>query len=166
MKATRSSKPAPKSKALPALKTTISRILVPVDFSDYSKAAVRYAQEFAAKFDAQIVLAHVVEQMVYPGDWMYPPLAGSEFAVEKKERLLEKLKELTAGASVKVKHIVKVGRAWHELLEIAKTEKVDLIIIATHGYTGLKHVFLGSVAEKVVRHSSCAVLTVRPGADE
>jgi universal stress protein A len=153
--ARRASKPAP-------IRTAVSRILVPVDFSEHSETALRYALGFAAKFDAELTLVHIVEQTVYPGDWMYPPLATSDFAVEKREQLLGKLQELSAGAKVKAKHVVRIGRAWQEVIEIAKEERSDLIVIATHGYTGLKHVLLGSVAEKIVRHAPCPVLTVRP----
>jgi universal stress protein A len=157
-----STKKARRPATLPPLPLKMSRILVPVDFSEHSQAALRYALAFAAKFDAAVTLVHIVEQTVYPGDWMYPPLATSDFAVEKREQLLGKLQELTAGADVSAKHIVRIGRAWQEVIEIAKDEKCDLIIIATHGYTGLKHVLLGSVAEKIVRHAPCPVLSVRP----
>jgi universal stress protein A len=100
--------------------------------------------------------------MVYPGDWMYPPLPATDFAAEKREQVVEKLRDLTRGTDVKASHVVRLGRAWQEVAEIAKEKKSDLIILATHGYTGLKHVLLGSVAEKIVRHAPCPVLTVRP----
>jgi nucleotide-binding universal stress UspA family protein len=99
---------------------------------------------------------------VYPGDWMYPPLAVSDFATEKREQMIERLQSLDAGSGVKTQHIVRLGRAWQEVIEIAREQKSDLIILATHGYTGLKHVLLGSVAEKIVRHAPCPVLSVRP----
>lgn len=139
----------------------IKRILVPVDFSEHSQNAVRYAVGFAKQFRADLILVHIVEQMVYPGDWMYPPLAVSDFATEKREQITERLKQLGSEAGVKAKSIVRLGRAWQEVTEIAKEEKADLLVIATHGYTGLKHVLLGSVAEKIVRHAHCPVLTVR-----
>ncbi len=140
----------------------IRRVLVPVDFSDHSQNALRYAVAFASQFGAELILVHIVEQMVYPGDWMYPPLASSDFATEKREQILERLKQLSAGVGVKARQIVRLGRAWQEVVEIAKEQKADILIIATHGYTGLKHVLLGSVAEKIVRHAPCPVLTVRP----
>jgi nucleotide-binding universal stress UspA family protein len=144
------------------LQFQISRILVPVDFSEHSHKALRYALAFAAQFDAEVSLVHIVEQMVYPGDWMYPPLAVSDFATEKREQITERLRALSSGSGVKTKQIVRLGRAWQEVIEIAREQKCDLIILATHGYTGLKHVLLGSVAEKIVRHAPCPVLTVRP----
>ena len=148
--------------ALAPLQFKIQRILVPVDFSDHSQKALRYALGFAAQFGAEITLVHIVEQMVYPGDWMYPPLAATDFAAEKREQVIQKLRDLTRGTDIKAGHVVRLGRAWQEVAEIAKEKKSDLIILATHGYTGLKHVLLGSVAEKIVRHAPCPVLTVRP----
>ena len=140
----------------------IGRILVPVDFSEHSQKALRYALAFASQFGAEVALVHVVEQMVYPGDWMYPPLAVTDFAMEKREQVIARLRALDAGSGVKTQHVVRLGRAWQEVVEIAKEMKSDLIILATHGYTGLKHALLGSVAEKIVRHAPCPVLSVHP----
>ena len=140
----------------------IGRILVPVDFSEHSQKALRYALAFATQFDAEVTLVHIVEQMVYPGDWMYPPLAVTDFASEKREQILTRMRALDAGSGVKTKHVVRLGRAWQEVIEIARETKADLIILATHGYTGIKHVLLGSVAEKIMRHAPCPVLSVRP----
>lgn len=140
----------------------IGKILVPIDFSEHSQKALRYALAFAAQFGAEVTLVHIVEQMVYPGDWMYPPLAVSDFATEKREQMIDRLRTLDAGSGIKTHHMVRLGRAWQEVTEIAREQKSDLIILATHGYTGLKHVLLGSVAEKIVRHAPCPVLSVRP----
>jgi universal stress protein A len=148
--------------ALAPLQFKIGRILVPVDFSECAQTALRYALGLAAQFEAELTLAHVVEQIVYPGDWMYPPLALSDFATEKRDQVLDRMKSLVKDPGVNVRHIVRVGRAWQEVIELAKENKTDLIVLATHGYTGLKHVLLGSVAEKIVRHAPCPVLTVRP----
>jgi universal stress protein A len=148
--------------AMAPLQFHIGKILVPVDFSEHSQKALRYALAFATQFDAEVTLVHIVEQMVYPGDWMYPPLAVTDFATEKREQMIERLSALDAGSGVKTQHIVRLGRAWQEVVEIAREQKIDMIILATHGYTGLKHVLLGSVAEKIVRHAPCPVLSVRP----
>ena len=160
-KAGRKKATAPAS-AMAPLQIHIGKILVPVDFSEHSQKALRYALAFATQFDAEVVLVHIVEQMVYPGDWMYPPLAVTDFAAEKREQMIERLRSLDAGSGVKTQHMVRLGRAWQEVTEIARELKTDLIILATHGYTGLKHVLLGSVAEKIVRHAPCPVLSVRP----
>lgn len=148
--------------ALAPLQFKIGTILVPVDFSECGQTAVRYALGMAAQFEAEVTLVHVVEQIIYPGDWMYPPLAMSDFAAEKREQVLEKMKGLVKDPSAKVNYVVRVGRAWQEVTEMAKETNADLLVIATHGYTGLKHVLLGSVAEKIIRHAPCPVLTVRP----
>ena len=148
--------------AMAPLQFHIGKILVPVDFSEHSQKALRYALAFATQFGAEVTLVHIVEQMVYPGDWMYPPLAVTDFATEKREQMIDRLRSLDAGSGVKTHHIVRLGRAWQEVIEIARETTADLIILATHGYTGLKHVLLGSVAEKIVRHAPCPVLSVRP----
>ena len=148
--------------AMAPMQFQIKRILVPVDFSEHSQKALRYALAFAAQFVAEVALVHIVEQMVYPGDWMYPPLAVTDFATEKREQVLARLRALDQGSGVKTQHVVRLGRAWQEVIEIAREMKSDMIIVATHGYTGLKHVLLGSVAEKIMRHAPCPVLSVRP----
>jgi nucleotide-binding universal stress UspA family protein len=137
------------------------RIIVPLDFSEHSVKAFQKALDFAQQFDAELILVHIVEQIIYPGDWSYPPLAMSDFAAEKRDEVASKLKGLTAGSGVRAQEIVRLGRAWQEVVEIAKEKRADLVVIATHGYTGLRHVLLGSVAEKIVRHAPCPVLTVR-----
>jgi nucleotide-binding universal stress UspA family protein len=138
-----------------------ARILVPVDFSEHSLKAFQKAVAFARQFGSELILTHIVEQIIYPGDWMYPPLAMSDFASEKREEIAGRLKALAAESGVRSQQIVRIGRAWQEIVEIAKERKADLLILATHGYTGLKHALLGSVAEKIVRHAPCPVLTVR-----
>jgi nucleotide-binding universal stress UspA family protein len=160
-KAGRKKASAPASLMTPA-QFRIGRILVPIDFSEHSQKALRYALAFAQQFDAEVTLVHIVEQMVYPGDWMYPPLAVTDFATEKREEMIARLQALDAGSGVKTQHIVRLGRAWQEIIEVADEMKCNMLILATHGYTGLKHVLLGSVAEKVIRHAPCPVLTVRP----
>lgn len=160
-KAGRKAATAPASAMVP-LQFHIRKILVPIDFSEHAQKALRYALAFATQFDAEVTLVHIVEQMVYPGDWMYPPLAVTDFAAEKREQMLERLRSLDAGSGVKTHHVVRLGRAWQEVTEIAREQQTDMIILATHGYTGLKHVLLGSVAEKIVRHAPCPVLSVRP----
>ncbi|MEI7820653.1 MAG: universal stress protein [Verrucomicrobiota bacterium] len=160
-KAGRKKASAPVSLMTPA-QFHIRRILVPIDFSEHSQKALRYALAFARQFEAEVMLVHIVEQMVYPGDWMYPPLAATDFEAEKREKMISRLQALDAGSGIRTKHIVRLGRAWQEVIEIAQEMKCDMIILATHGYTGLKHALLGSVAEKIVRHAPCPVLTVRP----
>lgn len=149
-----------RSKAAPAV--AVKRILVPVDFSEPSMKALPYALALARQFRAELFLVHIVEQIVYPGDWMIPPFPSGDFASESREQLIEKLRNSCEGDTAKVTPIVRFGRAWQEVVAIAREQECDMIVLATHGYTGLRHVLLGSVAEKIVRHAPCPVLTVRP----
>ena len=140
----------------------LRRILVPVDFSEPSLKALPYAISLAKQFKGELVLVHIVEQIVYPGDWMIPPFPTGDFATESREQLIEKLRNTCRGSGVNVTPMVRFGRAWQEVIDIAAEQQCDMIVMATHGYTGLKHVLLGSVAEKIVRHAPCPVLTLRP----
>jgi len=139
----------------------IKRILVPVDFSVHSIKALEAALSLARTFDANVTLVHIVEQIIYPGDWMYPPIAMTDFAAEQRAQISAKLKALAERSNVITHEVVRLGRAWQEVVEVAKERKADLIVLATHGYTGLRHVLLGSVAEKILRHAPCPVLSIR-----
>jgi universal stress protein A len=147
----------------------LRRILVPIDFSACSRRALLYALSFARQFGAQLLLVHVVEPMIVPENLLMAvpelPEAGGNLLGEAQERLAQ-LARKEIPAEVKFDTVVRVGRPYQELIEAAKAGDVDLIVIATHGYTGLKHVFLGSTAERVVRHASCPVLTVREAEPE
>jgi len=138
----------------------LKKIMIPVDFSEHSMKALHYAKAFAKQYKAKLLVVHVVEQMVYPGDWMYPPITVTEWAGEKRHEVLKKLGHFTKKAGIEAELMVRLGRAWQEIIEAAKEQECDLLITSTHGYTGLKHALLGSVAEKVIRHAPCPVLTV------
>jgi universal stress protein A len=150
---------APAAAMLPK-QVKISRILVPVDFSEFSRKALSYAFGMAAQFGAEVTLVHVVEPFIYPTEWMLP-LPQTDFVAARKA-ILEEMKALAAKFPTTGEPIVVEGRPSQEIVRIAKARNVDLIIIGTHGYSGLKHVLIGSVAEHVVRQAPCPVLTVRP----
>lgn len=142
----------------------LQRILVPVDFSDTAKKSLQYAVPFAIAFDAEVVLVHVMQPYSLPPEIGYlpPELAVTEQDLVNTAR--ERLEELCAceigtrtGSQVKVR----VGVPWHEIVSAADEAGADLIILSTHGRTGLKHALMGSVAERVVRHAPCPVLVVR-----
>jgi nucleotide-binding universal stress UspA family protein len=146
----------------------LKHILVPTDFSDFSKYALNYAITFAQTFEAKITLLHVTPQ----GELDAIRQVSTYFEADALEQLLKKRKaedqkqldefitpELKKG--IKVESIHTVGIPSEEITEMAKQKEVDLIIIATHGRSGLPHVVLGSVAEKVVRKAPCPVLTIR-----
>jgi universal stress protein A len=142
----------------------IRQILAPTDFSECSKQAVACAYEFAQAFGAKLVLLHVIEEL--PSYIGFIPPGGAAMLIKDLERqghldLARVLPEADA-AEVEVTRQVVVGSPSHEIVKVAAAEKVDLIVIATHGRTGLSHLVMGSVAERVVRTAPCPVMTVRP----
>lgn len=142
----------------------IQQILVPTDFSECSQKAVEYAIAFAKQFGASLTLLHVLEPVAYPvgSDYMLGEVQNldAKFQDEAHERLMDLTRSVVA-PDIPAVPMVRIGSAWQEITEIARDRDIDLIIIGTHGYTGLKHLVLGSTAEKVVRHAPCPVLTVR-----
>ncbi len=146
------------------MELTIKKILVPIDFSDYSKSALRYSVNFAKSFNASITLIYVVEPIIYPPDFSMGQIAIPTVNTEWDERAkeeLDKLAKTEIPAELKVKTLIKTGKPFIEIIETAKEEDSDLIIIATHGHTGVEHILFGSTAEKVVRKAPCPVLTLR-----
>ena len=146
------------------METTINKVLVPIDFSDYSKSALRYAVNFAKSFNAEIILIYVVEPVIYPPDFSMGQIAMPSINTEWDDRAKDELQKLAKSeiiGAVKVKTIIKTGKPFVEIIETAKEENVDLIIIATHGHSGVEHILFGSTAEKVVRKAPCPVLTLR-----
>ncbi|MEI6341298.1 MAG: universal stress protein [Verrucomicrobiota bacterium] len=141
----------------------LRKILVPVDFSQPSRKAVHYARMFAEQFAAAIVLVHVVEPMTYPPDFAVVPLLPPDVEEARMRELQRQLDAIAkgVGGGIAVAAKVFVGRPWQGVVEEAKASGADLIVVSTHGYTGLKHALLGSVAEKIVRHAPCPVLVVR-----
>jgi len=137
-------------------------ILVPVDLSEPSKRALRYAFALAQQFGAKLILLYAVEPVATP-DFAYHPLMKEpdEIAAAAEENLKKLCVQEGIDSSWVEKVVVRSGVAHGEITEAAKSLKADLIVIATHGHTGLKHVLLGSTAERVVRHAGCPVLVVR-----
>lgn len=142
----------------------IKKILVPIDFSDYSKNSLKYAVNFADQFTSEITLIYVVEPVIYPPDFSMGQIAipsvNAEWDLKAKEEL-EKLAKQEISESVKVSIKIKTGKPFLEIIDTAAEENVDLIIIATHGHSGVEHILFGSTAEKVVRKAPCPVLTLR-----
>lgn len=141
---------------------TLKKILVPTDFSAESAKALRYASLLAEQFGATICLINVVETPSFISDMdnVYVLPSEESRAGDARTRLIklarEKIDEL-----IPVNPQVRVGTPFQEIVKAAKALQTDVIVIATHGYTGLKHVLLGSTAERVVRHAPCPVLVVR-----
>ncbi|MCX7876738.1 MAG: universal stress protein [Melioribacteraceae bacterium] len=141
----------------------IKKILVPIDFSDYSKNALKYAADFAKNFSAKLFLIYVVEPMIYPADFSMGQIAIPSTDIDIHNRAEEELKKLAdeIDKDLQVETIIKTGKPFVEINETARENDIDLIIIATHGHTGVEHLLFGSTAEKVVRKAPCPVLTLR-----
>lgn len=142
----------------------IKKILVPIDFSDYSKGALKYAVNFSKSFNAEMTLIYVVEPVIYPPDFSMGQIAIPSVNTEWDERAkheLDKLAREEIPSGVTVKTLIKTGKPFIEIIETAGELNIDLIIIATHGRTGVEHILFGSTAEKVVRKAPCPVLTLR-----
>ena len=152
------------SRQLTQSQIDLRRILVPIDFSDHSKKALQYAIPFAEQFKASIDLLYVVEPAIYPADFSFGQVGFPAVEDELRQRGAEELEALIKreiGARVSARSSVRTGKAAYEIEQYAREESIDLIIIATHGHSGMEHVLFGSTAEKVVRHAPCPVLVVR-----
>jgi nucleotide-binding universal stress UspA family protein len=164
-------KKVPAKKNKPAKRTPIKlqRILVPIDFSDHSKNALKYAISFAQQFKASIDLIYVVEPTIYPADFSFGqigfPNVEEELQVHGNEELENLIKKEISGKVVSRK-AVRTGKPFYEINQYAQERDIDLIIIATHGHSGMEHILFGSTAEKVVRKAPCPVLVVRVGEHE
>jgi universal stress protein A len=142
---------------------TITRILVPTDFSADANGAFIYARELARKFDAPVHLLHVVEDPLAAGVWsseIYTAeIAGLQVnLVRDAEERLRGLVPVDVGT---VTTEVRTGSAAKQIIEAARDWHADLIVMGTRGRTGVAHVIMGSVAERVVRLAPCPVLTLR-----
>jgi universal stress protein A len=142
----------------------VQKILVPTDYSIPAEKALKYAIPFARQFGATITLVHIVDGDRYPS---FVPMEMERKRIlqglsEYAESQMKKLEQRYAPeAPLSKKSIVRTGKPYEEIVKVAGQLKADMIIMATHGYTGLKHTLLGSTAERVVRHARCPVLTVR-----
>jgi nucleotide-binding universal stress UspA family protein len=142
----------------------LERILVPVDFSEYARLALGYAVQLTSLYEAEIHLLHVVDEVVYPD--FYPPVlpSGGSIDDELREQSLDRLRALlqdVSGQDAQAEVHVCSGRAAPAIAEFAAEREADLIVIASHGLTGLSHMLLGSVSEQVVRRAPCPVFTVK-----
>jgi nucleotide-binding universal stress UspA family protein len=149
------------------MEETFSRILVTTDFSLQGDHAIGHAFRLAADHGAAVLLCHVVES-VPPNPFYahYVPADAVKNMSEKAEAearqaLLDRVPKSGRLASVPHEIVIAHGAPLDEIVRVAAERAVDLIVIATHGRTGVKHVLLGSVAERVIRCAPCPVLVVR-----
>ncbi len=148
----------------------ISAILVPVDFSDSSLAALEQALLFAERFDARVEVLHVWELPAYVRPDLVVWIAGSEehrkpmtdvAEARAEEEMDSFLRKVPAGPRARITERLVGGDPVDVILRLSQDEPFDLVVMGTHGRTGLGHLLLGSVAERVVRGAGCPVLTVR-----
>ena len=147
------------------MKVCVQRILCPVDFSDSADHAMRYAAALAENFGAELTLLHVVAPLMaaLPGETALPDTLQADIndlADACRERLEQLVGKLTT-AGLNVQHTVLSGVPFIEIIRYARETEMDLIVMGTHGRTGLGHLLIGSVAERVVRKSPCPVLTIK-----
>lgn len=138
----------------------IKSILVPLDFSPPSRRALIEAAALAEQLNARLTLMHAIEPvatldvaaMSWEDDKRRDTAAATIERLLKTTHIPKRLVETT---------VVRFGRSFHAIADVARTRKVDLIVISTHGYTGVKRAVLGSTTERVVRHATCPVLVLR-----
>ena len=133
----------------------IQHLLVPLDFSGKSRQALRYAVPLAEKFSAKIHLVHVLPPVRKKDDEDLPALRA------KATRRLESMASLLLPPNYQTENLVLSGNPARQILNAADTVGADLILITTHGATGLRRLLLGSTAEHVMRHAKCPVLSIR-----
>jgi nucleotide-binding universal stress UspA family protein len=149
------------------------KILCPTDFSEPAGVALRAAAELVQHFSAELLLVHVIPPVPAAYPYPDPPVASSfdiplyqqELAI-RAEKGLEDLVSREVSREVRVRTRVVDGDPAGQVLQMAEQEHADLIVIATHGMTGWRHLVFGSVAEKVVRLAPCPVLTIRAPREE
>jgi nucleotide-binding universal stress UspA family protein len=151
----------------------LTRILAPTDFSKYSGFALEWAAYLAQCMKAELVLLHIIseeegkiiEEVIGEGAVVQIPKGIRQDVVEDRQKKLTSQYEMVVArdirASLKVSQMTRIGVPFLEIVKVAKEKEVDLIVMGTHGRTGLSHVLIGSVAEKVVHHAHCGVLTIK-----
>ncbi len=145
---------------------SIKKIAFCTDFSENADQAFDMAFDLTQKYQAQLLLIHVVPPLVFPSPVMEDFIseqASLQFSEDAIQRAMEQIEKNYLGKMGDYKNaLVRVlsGHPASEILNFVDQENVDLVVMGTHGFTGLAHFFLGSTAEKVVRRADCSVLTV------
>lgn len=137
----------------------LRNILIPTDFSDYASVAIEYGSTLADAFAAKVHLIHVLETHLSAVPVFGGGLAVSSNVSESKSTAQKMLAELAEGRDMTLCTLD--GPPFLEILRYAEQHDIDMIVMGTHGRSGLEHVLLGSVAERIVRKSACPVLTIR-----
>ena len=143
---------------------TIKKILWPTDFSDFSFYALNYAVSFAKQYKAKLLILHVVDVFIHDPAYLGPDVPDRSMFDDFEKKAQARLEEVVRKripAGIETEAIVRAGRAFAEIVRAAKEKEADMIVIATHGRTGLSHTMFGSTAEKVVRKAPCPVLSIK-----
>ncbi len=142
---------------------TIKNILVTTDFSDYSRSAFPKAISLARKFNANITILHVIQPVITPAEysWGVQPVELQKEHERNCHTAMDKLVQQYFPTDITVSSQILHGIPFREIIGFGRNQKMDLLVIATHGLSGLSHIIFGSTAEKIVRKSSCPVLVVR-----
>ncbi len=142
----------------------IKTILFPTDFSNGARAAMDHAVSLASDYKAKLILLYVIQDISI-AEWYIPSsLSVTDLVEEMQKSAWKEMDKWTAEVSAKVGDVAKAvvrGVPFVEIIKTAKEKNADLIVIGTHGRTGIDHMLFGSTAEKVVRKAPCPVLTVR-----
>lgn len=142
----------------------IDRILIPTDFSESSRYALKYATSLNAFFRARLFLLHVLQDFTEFSEYNLSPSILPQLYLEFEENAAKRLEEMVATMVPPGMHCdtyILHGVPFYEIIQFAKRENVDLIVIGTRGRTGIKHVLFGHTAEKVVKKAICPVVSVR-----
>src|SRR5579859_1327077 len=139
----------------------IETILVPTDFSRHSQAALRYAIDLAQEHHAEVILVHAIEPLPRGlGRWSEPTHLLEHWREEAAAQLA-KMEKRARSQYPRCRGELHFGTIYEVIGSLVRKLKADLIVVATHGRTGLSHIVMGSVAEKIVRYTECPVLIVR-----
>jgi len=142
----------------------IKNILFPTDFSEYSKKALPYALSFASRYGATLHVLHVFEQRVHPAFYIIDKSTPFDIDDSLRDRALDALDEFVypdLRDKISFNCEVASGTPFVEIIDYARAREIDLIVLATHGLTGLKHMLIGSTTERVVRKAPCPVLSIK-----
>jgi nucleotide-binding universal stress UspA family protein len=142
----------------------IKTILFPTDFSNGARAAMDHAISLAKDYQAKLILLYVIQDISI-AEWYIPSsISAGELVEDMQKSAWQEMDKWIAEVSKQVKDVEKMvvrGVPFVEIIQTAKKRNADLIVIGTHGRTGIDHMLFGSTAEKVVRKAACPVLTVR-----
>lgn len=147
----------------------IEKILFATDFSEGSAMALPYAVDMAKKYGARLYLVHVVYDITKATGWYVPHVAVGEIyaEIEKNARAeIEKIETDEMRGFEDIEHVILKGTPYEEIIRFAADNKIDLIVLGTHGRKGIDRVLFGSTAEQILRSAPCPVLSVRLQAGE